>query len=319
MILLTGATGFVGQALLARLAQDGRAVRAVSRRRPPTPAGPTDWVAMPDLGPDNDWRTALAGVEQVVHTAARVHVMHDTAADPLAEFRRANVEGTLALARQAAAAGVRRFVFVSSVKVHGEATAPGQPFRASDTPAPQDAYGLSKWEAEQGLHAIAQATGMAVVIVRPPLVYGPGVQANFAALMRWLARGRPLPLGRVRDNRRSLVALGNLVDLLCVCLDHPAAAGQTFLVSDGEDLSTQDLLRRLGQALGRPAQLWPVPVLWLRLAAAGLGRGAAMQRLSGSLQLDITPTCQRLGWRPPVSVDQGLRLAAEALRQRTRS
>jgi UDP-glucose 4-epimerase len=264
---------------------------------------------MGDLEPSTDWTVALEGVAVVVHCAARVHVMADTATNPLEEFRRVNVQGTLNLAQQAAAAGVRRFVFVSSIKVNGEATQLGCLFTADDAPAPLDAYGVSKMEAEQGLREIALQTGMEVVIIRPPLVYGPGVKANFAAMMRWLRRGVPLPLGAIH-NQRSLVALDNLVDLIVVCLTHPAAANQTFLVSDGEDVSTTGLLRRMGQALGHPARLIPVPVSWLKLAAALVGKQDVAQRLCGSLQVDIEKTQRLLGWAPPLSLDEGLRRAA---------
>ena len=205
---------------------------------------------------------------------------------------------------------MRRFVFVSSIKVNGEATPTGSSFTADDLPAPLDAYGISKMEAEQGLREIASQTGMQVVIVRPPLVYGPGVKANFAAMMRWLQRGVPLPLGAIH-NQRSLVALDNLVDLLVTCLTHPAAANQTFLVSDGEDVSTTELLRRMGQAMGKPARLLPVPASWLQLAATLVGKRAVAQRLCGSLQVDIEKTRQLLGWSPPLTLDQGLKKAAE--------
>jgi UDP-glucose 4-epimerase len=235
--------------------------------------------------------------------------MADKAADPLEEFRRVNVQGTLNLARQAAAAGVRRFVFISSIKVNGEATQLGRSFTADDAPAPLDAYGVSKMEAEQGLRELAAQTGMEVIIIRPPLVYGPGVKANFAAMMRWLQRGVPLPLGAIH-NQRSLVALDNLVDLIVTCHTHPAAANQTFLVSDGEDVSTSELLRRMGQALDRPARLLPVPQSWLKLAAAMVGKSDVAQRLCGSLQVDISKTRQLLSWTPPLSLDQGLKRAA---------
>ena len=257
-----------------------------------------------------DWRKALAGCQVVVHLAARVHVMTDTAKNPLDEFRQVNVKGTLNLARQAAAAGVRRFVFVSSIKVNGEATEPGHPFTAEDTPAPLDAYGISKMEAEQGLREISAQTGMEVVIIRPPLVYGPGVKANFAAMMRWLARGVPLPLGAIH-NQRSLVALDNLVDLIVTCIAHPAAANQTFLVSDGQDVSTTELLRRMGRAMKRPARLMPVPAGLLEWTAALVGKRDVAQRLCGSLQVDIQKTRQLLGWNPPLTLDQGLKKAAE--------
>jgi nucleoside-diphosphate-sugar epimerase len=314
-ILVTGATGFVGKAVVQRLlAEDESRYVAVAARR-----DNQQWPArvLPrvtgDLEPATDWSVALGDISVVVHCAARVHVMADTAANPLAEFRRVNVQGTLNLARQAAAAGVRRFVFVSSIKVNGEATQLGRPFTADDAPAPLDAYGVSKMEAEQGLREIARQTGMEVVIIRPPLVYGPGVKANFAAMMRWLRRGVPLPLGAIH-NQRSLVALDNLVDLIVTCLAHPAAANQTFLVSDGEDVSTTELLCRMGQALSRPARLIPVPVSWLKLAAAMVGKSDVAQRLCGSLQVDIEKTRRLLSWTPPLSLDEGLRKAAEGLR-----
>ncbi|HAL39233.1 MAG TPA: NAD-dependent dehydratase [Polaromonas sp.] len=314
MILVTGATGFVGEAVVQRLLaedQSRRVVVAVRRDGQQWPARALPRVTG-DLEPSTDWSVALGGVSAVVHCAARVHVMADTAADPLDEFRRVNVQGTLNLARQAAAAGVRRFVFVSSIKVNGEATQPGSPFTADDAPAPLDAYGVSKMEAEQGLREIALQTGMEVVIIRPPLVYGPGVKANFSAMMRWLKRGVPLPLGAIH-NQRSLVALDNLVDLIVTCLTHPAAANQTFLVSDGEDVSTTELLRRMGRAMGRPARLIPVPASWLKLAAAMVGKRDVAQRLCGSLQVDIEKTRRLLGWTPPISMDEGLRRAVAGL------
>jgi nucleoside-diphosphate-sugar epimerase len=249
-----------------------------------------------------------------VHLAARVHLLNDKSFEPLTEFRSVNVDGTANFARQAAAAGVRRFVYLSSIKVNGELTEVGHPFTADDAPAPEDPYGLSKHEAEQALRQIAADTGMEVVIIRPPLVYGPGVKANFESMMRWLARGVPLPLAAVTQNRRSLVALDNLVDLIATCLSHPAAANQTFLVSDGEDLSTVDLLKRMGAALGCPARLFHLPSGLLKLGAALVRKPGIYQRLCGSLQLDIAKTRQLLGWSPLVSVDEGLRCAAEAFR-----
>ena len=266
------------------------------------------------LSSDTDWTEALKNVEKVVHLAARVHVMNDKSPDPLAEFRRVNVEGTSALARQAAAEGVKRFVYLSSVKVDGEFTKPGHPFTADDLPAPEDPYGVSKHEAEHLLRQISAETGMEVVIIRPPLVYGAGVKANFESMMRWLARGLPLPLAAVTENRRSLVALDNLVDLIVTCLNHPAAANQTFLVSDGEDLSTARLLKRMGAAMGNSARLFYVPPALLKLGASVLNKPGIYQRLCGSLQLDITKTRQLLDWTPPVSVDEGLRRAAEGFR-----
>ena len=310
-VSVTGATGFVGGALVGRLMSSLHLeILALTRQQPLHALSGVRYVPLGDLSPDTDWQPGLSGADVLVHAAARVHVMADTAANPLAEFRRVNVQGTLNLARQAAAAGVRRFVFISSVKVNGEATEPGHPFTADDTPAPLDPYGISKMEAEQGLREIAAETGMEVVIIRPPLVYGPGVKANFAAMMRWLARGVPLPLGAIH-NQRSLVALDNLVDLIVTCLTHPAAANQTFLVSDGEDVSTTELLCRMGHAMNRPARLIPVPAGWLEWAAALVGKRDVAQRLCGSLQVDSQKTRQLLGWNPPLTLDQGLKKAAE--------
>ena len=316
--LVTGATGFVGTALVDRLVGAGRFdVRAAVRHKVSRLPVEVESVVVGDLTPDTVWQQALAGVETIVHLAARVHVMRDAAADPLAEFRWVNVRGTLNLARQAAAAGVRRFVFLSSVKVNGEGTLTpnsspggrGRVYKESDPPAPQDAYGISKHEAELGLREIAAETGMGVVIIRSPLVYGPGVKANFQALMRAVARGIPLPLGAIH-NRRSLVALGNLVDFILTCIEHPAAANETFLVSDGEDLSTTELIRRLARAMGRPARLIPVPTTVLMAGATLLGKRKVAARLCGSLQVDITKTRTRLNWSPPVTVDDALRATA---------
>jgi nucleoside-diphosphate-sugar epimerase len=262
---------------------------------------------------DESMKAALHGCTGVVHLAARVHVIKDQSSDPLREFRLVNVQGTAQLAKLAAQAGVRRFVYLSSIKVHGESTKPGKVFCPDDTPAPQDPYGQSKLEAEEVLREVAKATGMEVVIVRPPLVYGPGVRANFAAMMRAVARGWLLPFAGVTHNRRSLVALDNLVDLLITCLHHPNAANQTFLVSDGEDLSAADLLVRLGDAVGRPARLFYVPEGVLKWGAGLLGQQALYQRVCGSLQIDIRLTQMRLGWSAPVSVDEGLRRAAAGL------
>jgi UDP-glucose 4-epimerase len=267
------------------------------------------WVEFGDLADAQLRPDLLSGVDVVVHCAARVHVMDELHADPLAAFRAVNVNGTLNLARAAARAGTKRFVFLSSVKVHGESTLCWRPFTADAALCPVDSYAVSKIEAEIALMALAAETGLEVVIVRPPLVYGPGVKANFHSMMVWLDRGIPLPLGAIR-NRRSLVALDNLVDLLMVCLDHPRAVGQAFLVSDGEDLSTTELLRRLGVALGKPARLVPVPAVLLSSAGALLGKRAVVERICGSLQVDIGKTRSLLGWSPPVSVDEALAMTA---------
>lgn len=301
-ILLTGATGFVGQSLLPRCVSGDFRVRAVYRRQMPTgECTGIDWVSA-----DVPFAASLEGCDAVVHLAARVHVMREHAIDPLGEFRRVNVEATERLARRAAAAGVRRFVFLSSVKVNGEETAPGRPFRADDEPAPEDAYGVSKHEAEEALHRVAAETGLEVVIIRPPLVYGPGVKGNFRTMLDWLRRGLPLPLASL-DNRRSFVGVDNLCDLILTCLSHPRAANETFLVSDGQDLSTPGLLRVVGEATGRPARLWPIPPTLLRGAATLIGKSGIAQRLCGNLQVDISKTREVLGWCPPFSVEDGLR------------
>ena len=279
MILITGATGFVGKALVQRLLTDDvsrRLVVSVRRggRRWPEQVLP---ILTGDLNLSTDWSIALKGVDVVVHSAARVHVMWGTEADSLRAFRAVNVDGTLNLARQAAVAAVKRFVFVSSVKVNGEDTQPGRAFSEADLPNPQDAYSQSKYEAEQGLRQVSADTGMEVVIIRPPLVYGPGVKANFAALRRVVQRGWPLPLGAVH-NQRSFIALDNLVNFIVTCIDHPQAANQTFLVSDGQDLSTTELVSGIAQAAGLPARLLPVPVWALQAGALLLGKGEAMHR-----------------------------------------
>ena len=310
-VLLTGASGFVGRALLDKLLVTGQDLRACYRVLPSTLPDGVECFVTPDFTSESAWRDALRGVKVFVHVAARVHVMNEEAIDPLQEFRRINLEGTLALGRWAAEAGVQRFVYISSVKVLGEATPPGAPFYADTPPAPEDAYGVSKWEAEQGLQQLSRETGMEVVIIRPPLVYGPGVKANFLSMVRWLSRGVPLPLGAVTHNRRSFVALGNLVDLILVCTRHPAAANQTFLVSDGDDLSTAELLKRMGRALGRNVLLPSVPVSWLEWAACWSGKKSIYDRLCGSLQVDINKTRQLLEWTPPLTVDEGLRLVAK--------
>ncbi len=308
MILITGSTGFVGSQLVRCILERDSfqrvavSVRKIDRIWPEN----VEAFATGDICADTDWRASLVGVSVVVHAAARVHVMHEIAADPLEAFRAVNVAGTLNLAHQAVDAGVKRFVFVSSVKVNGEVTAVGAPFSERDEAGAQDDYGRSKLEAEQDLRMLAAETGMEVVIVRPTLVYGPGVKANFAALMRAVQLGWPLPLGAVH-NQRSLVALDNLVDFIITCCHHPSAANQTFLVSDGQDLSTRDLVRAMAQAAGMPDRLWSVPVWALKTAGVLLGRGDAVQRLCGNLQVDISKARDLLGWVPPVSLQEGLR------------
>jgi nucleoside-diphosphate-sugar epimerase len=307
VVAVTGANGFVGRALMAALPRHDCEPRGLVRS-----GASADTVAVGDIGPDTDWGEALSGIDTVIHCAARVHVMKDDAADPLAEFRRVNTEGTRKLAEDAGRCGVKRLVFVSTIKVNGEST--NYPsgslarFTPFDTPSPTDPYAISKWEAESLLREIVEGSGLEVVVVRPPLVYGPGVGGNFRTLIDAVRRGMPLPLGRV-DNRRSLVALPNLVDLLGVCAVHPDAAGETFLVSDDDDLSTPELIRRIASALGREARLLPVPPALLRVAGRLTGQGERIERLIGSLQVDIGHTCRRLQWRPKTSVDAGLREA----------
>jgi UDP-4-keto-D-QuiNAc 4-reductase len=316
-LLVTGANGFVGKALCQYLAGLQHEILAQSRTEPSLSKNehPTQYLRRlyADFSQLISEKSHLQGMDAIVHCAARVHQVQEAAADPLATYREINTHATLALANAAANAGVRRFVFLSSVKVNGEFTAPGQSFRA-DQAAPQDPYGVSKWEAELGLRGIAAKTGMQVVIIRPPLVYGPGVKANFLTMMQWLQRGIPLPLGAIH-NQRSLVALPNLVDFITLCLTHPKAANQTFLISDQQDVSTTQLLRGLGDAQQCPARLLPVPQGWLAFGLKAVGKGGVAQRLCGDLTVDSTPATELLGWKPPFSVQQGLQLTADHFRQ----
>lgn len=297
-VLVTGASGFVGTALAPVLVARGHVVRAAARR----PIDAPDSVLVADLSRDTDWRAALAGCDAVVHLAARVHAMRDASGDPLAEYRRANTAGTMALAKQAHDAGVRRFVFVSTAKVLGEASPRGRPFTDEDRPAPADPYAMSKAEAEQALGELAATVGMRVTVLRPPLVYGPGVGANFHRLMQAVAHGRPLPLGAIA-NRRSLVYVGNLAAAIVALLEHPDAAGP-YLVSDGEDLSTPELVRRIAAALSTRARLLPVPPVLFSAAGSMLGKRAEVARLLGDFALAPTRLAA-LGWRPPFTVAEG--------------
>ncbi|UZZ08807.1 SDR family oxidoreductase [Ectopseudomonas mendocina] len=302
-VVMTGANGFVGHHLASVLQRRGIDFLALSRT-----CLSTDYrsLTVSSLGDVEAMKVVLNGYSVVIHVAARAHVMQDADSDPMTEYRRVNTKLTLDLAKAAVASGVRRFIFISSIKVHGEETALGSPYGASDVPMPDDPYGLSKLEAEQGLMKLAGETGLEVVVIRPPLVYGPGVKGNFASLIKLMGKGLPLPLGAIH-NKRSLVGIDNLIDLIIRCIDHPAAANQVFLAGDGVDLSTTELLRGVAEAMGRPARLIPVPAALLSLGAALLGKRAVAQRLLGSLQVDISKARELLGWEPPVSVQEGLR------------
>ncbi len=307
-VLVTGASGFTGPPVCRALANKGHDVIAATRDGAAAPDG-VEVRRIGDIDGETDWSTALDGIGAVVHLAGRAHVMRDTSDDPLAAFRTVNRDGTLNLALQAHAAGVKRLVFVSSIKANGEERETGPYTETTDGP-PADPYGRSKYEAEEGLREIAGETGLEIVILRPPLIYGPGVKANFLSLLRLCRKGWPLPFGAV-SNRRSLLYVGNLADAITVSLDHPDAAGQTFLLRDGEDLSMADLVRRLSSALGKNAILLPVPVPLLRGLAALAGRGDVMRRTTGSLTIDDSLIRSRLDWRPPHTVEQGLQATAD--------
>ncbi len=306
-MLVTGASGFIGQALCSTLTARGHMVRAAVRSADSMPsADGLDVVEVGEVGAETDWSAALAGVGCVIHCAARAHVMHETEADALVIYRAVNVSGTQRLAEQAAVLGVRRLVFLSSIGVLGIHTNNRGPFFVSDAPKPVEDYAISKWEAEQALWAVSAQTGLEVVAVRPPLVYGPGVKGNLLRLLRWVARGVPQPLEAVH-NQRSLVGLSNLVDLLLHCAEHSAAAGQTFLASDGQDLSTPQLIRLMAEGMNRPARLLPVPMALLQAGGLLLGKRGEIDRLVSSLQVDSGYTQAQLGWIPPVSVEDGVR------------
>ena len=313
-VIVTGATGFVGSALCRALHGLGVSEIVVVSRRPPNwmPTG-ARWLPAAELTTAIG-RSVCAGADALVHTVGRTHVLAETAADPLAEYREVNVRQTLEVARAAQSAGVRRFIFLSSIKVNGESTRPGQCYRADDVPAPRDPYGQSKLEAELGLVDLASAAGMEWVVIRPPLIYGPGVKANFRDLLRAVDRGWPLPFAAI-GNRRSMVGIENLVDLIVRCLDHPGAAMRTFLVSDGEDLSTPSLIRLMARALGREPNLISVPPWLLRGALGTIGKSAMARRLCDSLQVDATPTRTQLAWNPPLSVTECMQSTVEAYRR----
>lgn len=309
-VLVTGASGFVAGAVLSRWAPNPQyQIKAALRRKRSEIPHRVSLVEIDDLGPKTDWKAAVSGMDAVVHTAGRVHVMNEPASDPLGEFRRVNVEGTWNLACQAAAAGVRRFIYISSVKVNGEGNLSERPFTETDPPHPQDAYGLSKWEAEQALMKVSGETKLEVVILRFPLVYGPRMKGNMPRLF-WLAdRGLPLPFQRVR-NRRSLLYVGNAVSAISESLSHPNAAGATFMVSDGEPVSTPELIRRIASVLNRPVRLIPFPTSVLRSAGRLIRRSEEVNRLLDSLIMDSSKIGRILNWSPPYTLDQGLKETA---------
>jgi len=310
MILITGGFGFVGSALCAKLNQKFP-LRISTRNKSDINGYDNLEIFQASLTTDQDWSLGLTDISIIVHCAARVHIMNDKANDPLLEFRAVNVDGLLNLARQAAKSGVKRFIFLSSIKVNGESTVLGYPFTADQIPAPVDYYGVSKYEAEIGLRKLSLETEMEIVIIRAPLVYGPGVKANFLSMIKWLQRGVPLPLGSIIKNRRSFVYLDNLIDLIVICLHHHAAANQTLLVSDDEDISTALLFQRMASALKKSSKLIPVPIILIILGAKLFGRPDISCRLCDSLQVDISKTKELLSWSPPVSLEEGLSRTAD--------
>jgi nucleoside-diphosphate-sugar epimerase len=303
-ILITGGSGFIGSALVKKLSYESSDLVVSSRKKLPD-AFNVQQVTVSEINGQTDWSEALDGCDCVIHCAARVHVMNESARDPLALFREVNTIGTLALARQAAKAGVKRFVFLSSIKVNAETTKVNSPCREEVEQTPTDPYGLSKYEAEQGLLEIAQETAMEIVIIRSPLVYGPGVKGNFASMVKWIKKGAPLPLGAI-DNRRSLIAIDNLVGFIIHCVACPEVANEVFLISDGEDVSTTELLKKVASAYGVKSCLLPVPVKLMRLVLELWGKGALAERLFGNLQVDCSKSHDLLGWKPVITMGEQL-------------
>ena len=299
-ILVTGGTGFLGSSLVGQLSP--HCVSVLGRRQLESNESVYHFGVIDNK---SSYAKALVNIEVLIHCAARVHVMNDNSSNPLEAFREVNTHGTLNLAKQAADAGVKRFIFISSIKVNGESTELGLPFKSSDVFIPKDPYGRSKYEAEIGLRKLSDETGMEIVIIRPPLVYGPGVKANFAALMNLSSMGLPLPFGGITNNLRSMVFIENLVDLIVTCVEHPNAANKVFLVSDDEDLSTAGMLKLLSKSFGKSSFMIPIPVSWFKLLGKVTGKSAVIERLCGSLQVDITDTKNSLNWKPPISIIDG--------------
>lgn len=306
-LLLTGSTGFVGAFLASKLASHKLIEVGRNRER----CEEKKYLYIEKLNGETSFQLDSFKCDVAIHCAARVHVMDDDALNPLQAFREVNTYGTLNLAQQAANAGVKRFIFISSIKVNGESTESGHPFKPDDSFIPTDPYGLSKYEAEVGLRKIAKDTGMEVIIIRPPLVYGPGVKANFASMMKWVNKGLPLPLGGIKGNKRSLVSVDNLVDLIITCIDHPNAANQTFLVSDNEDVSTVTLLQNMASALGVKSRLITIPPSWINFTTKLISKPSIYKRLCGSLQVDISKTTGLLNWNPPCLSQQSMKKTAE--------
>ncbi|HAS8250274.1 TPA: SDR family oxidoreductase [Vibrio vulnificus] len=306
-ILVTGYTGFVGRHLLSTF-ENLQNINLLGRSQPKK----CSQFLKASIDSSSDYSVVLDKVSTVIHIAARVHVMNDESDDPLEEFRAVNTAGTMNLARQAAEAGVKRFIFVSSIKVNGESTTGKQAFTAQDTPSPEDPYGVSKAEAEEQLIALGEETGLEIVIIRPPLVYGEGVKANFASLMNLVSKGIPLPFGCITNNKRSLVSVDNLVDLIITCIDHPKASNQVFLVSDDHYVSTSEMVKEMAIALGKPSWQIPVPAYCYKLVGKLFDKNDVVDRLTGSLQVDISHTKETLGWTPPQTLQEGFKKTAEA-------
>jgi nucleoside-diphosphate-sugar epimerase len=304
-MMVTGASGFVGRALVSALVEDGIYVNCPVRPSAQVLLDGVDFHEINGIDAFTDWDESLRSCSVVVHLAARVHVMKESSQNPLEAFRTVNVEGTKNLARQAALCGVKRFIYLSSVKSCAETSVIGSPLTCDSEMHPMDAYGVSKMEAEIALSEISKETGMEIVIIRSPLVYGPGVKANFASLIRFIRLGIPLPLGGLSNNRRSFIGVDNLVSFIKVCINHPAAAGQTFVVSDGDDMSTKVLVQRLSKAMGRSVRLFNVTPMYLKFILTLMGKRSFFDRLNGTLQVDISRNLALLGWSPPVSVDDG--------------